>query len=80
MFSYPRYWKFEYLPTQSWNGKTTIEKLENGKQRKIQKNQHAHGRAEDIPWPACSPDLSPLYFWFWGVMETVLPEKKPQTV
>ena len=36
--------------------------------------------AEDIPWHACSPDLSLLDFRFWGDMETVLREKKPQTV
>ena len=80
LFTYPRYWKFEYLPTQSNDGKTTTEKLEKGRQRKSQKIQHVHSRAEDIPWPACSPDLSPLDFWFWGDMETVFREKKPQAM
>ena len=37
-------------------------------------------RRTDIPWPACSPDLSPLDFWFWGDMETVLKQKKPETL
>ena len=26
------------------------------------------GRAGPIPWPARSPDLSPLDFWLWGYL------------
>ena len=27
------------------------------------------GRAGPIPWPARSPDLSPLDFWLWGYLK-----------
>ena len=27
------------------------------------------GRAGSLPWPARSPDLSPLDFWLWGYLK-----------
>ena len=27
------------------------------------------GRGGPIPWPALSPDLSPLDFWLWGYLK-----------
>ena len=32
-------------------------------------------RRTETPWPACSPDLSPLDFWFWGDMEQKIRQK-----
>ena len=32
------------------------------------------------PWPAKSPDLSPLDFWFWGVAMTELRRVPPMTI
>ena len=34
----------------------------------------------DFPWPPSSPDLNPLDFWFWGMAEKKVLEKKPKTV
>ena len=30
--------------------------------------------------PACSPDLSPLDFWFWGEMDRIIQEKQPDSI
>ena len=27
------------------------------------------GRGFDIPWPARSPDLTPLDYWYWSVLK-----------
>ena len=32
------------------------------------------------PWPAHSPDLSPLDFWFWGEMDEVIRQRQPETL
>ena len=37
-------------------------------------------RRTETPWPACSPDLSPLDFWFWGDMEDKIRQKNPQSL
>lgn len=37
-------------------------------------------RRTDRPWPAHSPDLSPLDYWFWGEMDHVVALKKPETL
>jgi inhibitor of nuclear factor kappa-B kinase subunit alpha len=36
-------------------------------------------RSENV-WPAHSPDLNPLDFWFWGYIESRVFEKKPDSV
>lgn len=42
--------------------------------------QRLISRRTNQPWPAHSPDLSPLDFWFWGEMETVVYQRKPETL
>ena len=37
-------------------------------------------RRSDQPWPAHSPDLSPLDYWFWGEMQSIVYSKDPQTI
>ena len=37
-------------------------------------------RRTDIPWPACSPDLSPLDYWFWGDLQEIVREKNPESL
>ena len=37
-------------------------------------------RRADIPWPACSPDLSPLDYWFWGELQEIVREKNPESL
>ena len=32
------------------------------------------------PWPASCPDLSPLYFWFWAEMDSIIQEKQPDSI
>ena len=34
----------------------------------------------DIPWPVCSPDLSPCDFFFWGHLKSEAFRGKPQTI
>lgn len=37
-------------------------------------------RRTSHPWPASSPDLNLLDFWFWGEMEQVIQEKQPTSI
>ena len=37
-------------------------------------------RMMDQPWPAKSPDLSPLDYWFWGVAMSELRRVPPSTL
>ena len=37
-------------------------------------------RRADIPWPACSPDLSPISYWFWGDLQEIVREKNPESL
>ena len=37
-------------------------------------------RRSDQPWPAHSPDLSPLDYWLWGEMQSIVYSKGPQTI
>ena len=37
-------------------------------------------RRSEIIWPAHSPDLNPLYFWFWGYVESQLISKNPRNI
>ena len=37
-------------------------------------------RRSSRPWPAHSPDLSPLDFWFWGEMDEVIRQRQPETL
>ena len=37
-------------------------------------------RRTDIFWPAHSPDLSPLDYWFWGIMEEHIARQQPETL
>ena len=37
-------------------------------------------RHTDIPWPARSPDMSPLDFWFWSVCLEELRRSPPSTL
>ena len=34
----------------------------------------------DFPWPPKSPDLNPLDFYFWGVAEKEVFDKKPKSL
>lgn len=38
------------------------------------------GRAGPIPWPARSPDLSPLDFWLWEYLKNKVYAKPPETL
>ena len=40
-------------------------------------NGRVISRGTENPWPAHSPDLSPLDYWFWGQMQQIVYEKKP---
>jgi hypothetical protein len=37
-------------------------------------------RRSDIPWPAQSPDLNPLDFWFWGWASAEVIRTQPTTI
>lgn len=37
------------------------------------------GRGGPIPWPARSPDLTPLDFYVWGVIKAHVYRTRPQT-
>jgi hypothetical protein len=37
-------------------------------------------RRSNQPWPAHSPDLSPLDYWFWGEMDSIVHQRKPSTI
>ena len=37
-------------------------------------------RRTAIPWPACSPDINPLDYSFWGMCEQEIIKKKPKTL
>jgi hypothetical protein len=41
---------------------------------------HRIGRRGNIDWPPRSPDLTPIYFFLWGVVKNKVYEIKPQTV
>ena len=32
------------------------------------------------PWPARSPDLNPLDFWFWGYAQSKVHKEKPENI
>ena len=34
----------------------------------------------DFPWPPKSPDFNPLYFYFWGVAEKEVCDKRPKSL
>jgi hypothetical protein len=38
------------------------------------------GRAESIPWPPHSCDLTPLVYFLWGCVETVMYSSKPYSL
>ncbi|KAA6395443.1 MAG: putative transposable element tc3 transposase [Streblomastix strix] len=38
------------------------------------------GRQGPINWPARSPDLSPLDFWLWGILEDKVYKSDPETI
>ena len=42
--------------------------------------QHWFRRRGSIEWPPCSPDLTPMDFFFWGVVKNKVYEKNPKTV
>ena len=42
--------------------------------------QHWFGRRGTIQWPPRSPDLTPMDFFFWGVVKNKVYEKNPKTV
>ena len=37
-------------------------------------------RRSEHAWPAHSPDLSPLDYWFWGAIESVIYIQKPNSI
>ena len=37
-------------------------------------------RRTETPWPACSPDLSPLEYWLWGELQATVIEKSPESL
>ena len=37
-------------------------------------------RKAENPWPARSPDLNPLDYWFWGQMQQIVYEKNPSNL
>ena len=37
------------------------------------------GRGSPIPWPARSPDLSPLYYFLWGYLKSLVFETPVET-
>ena len=38
------------------------------------------GRGGPIPWPARSPDLTPLDFWLWDYPKGIVYAQNPQTI
>ena len=38
------------------------------------------GRGVPIPWPARSPDLTPLDFWLWGYLKEIVYTQSPKTI
>jgi len=38
------------------------------------------GRNFTIPWPARSPDLTPMDYWFWGYLKSKVYQKAPATL
>ena len=38
------------------------------------------GRGGPIPWPARSPDLTPLDFWLWGYLKEIVYAQSPKTI
>ena len=34
----------------------------------------------DVKWPACSPDMSPLDYWFWSFMKLSIEANQPGTI
>jgi hypothetical protein len=38
------------------------------------------GRGGPIPWPARSPDLTPLDFWLWGYLKGIVYAQSPKTI
>jgi len=42
--------------------------------------QRWFGRRGSIEWPPRSPDLTPMDFFFWGVVKNKVYEKNPKTV
>ena len=37
-------------------------------------------RRTETPWPAHSPDLSPLDYWFWSALQSVVYMKRPKNL
>ena len=37
-------------------------------------------RNSPTPWPAKSPDLNPLDYWFWGFAQAEVHRQKPQSI
>ena len=33
-----------------------------------------------VPWPAHSPDLNPLDYWFWGSIESKICKERPANI
>jgi hypothetical protein len=42
--------------------------------------QHVISRAGDVPWPACSPDLSTYDYFLWGYLKSKVLISKPTTI
>ena len=42
--------------------------------------QHWFGRRGSIKWPPRSPDLTPMAFFFWGVVKNRVYERNPHTM
>ena len=42
--------------------------------------QRLFGRRGSIEWPSHSPDLTPMDFFFWGVVKNKVYERNPHTV
>ena len=65
-----------------------IPRKGSGKQQQQQQQQvftqRWFGRTGSIEWPPCSPDLTPMEFFFWGVVKNKEyvknKEKNPKTV
>lgn len=41
---------------------------------------HWIGRAGPLPWPARSPDLTPLDYFLWGHLKSVVYNNRPRTI
>ena len=37
-------------------------------------------RRASTPWPAQSPDLNPLDYWFWGEVTSVISKERPSSI